>query len=154
MKEKKKKEQEKTENLVKELLEKLGFGEIGVEVKQGNEVIKVNLETQEGGILIGYHGEILGALQLILSLILYRQTGKWQRLSLDIGGYWQRRQEQLEQMALETAQRVKETGKSEALPFMSARERQIIHEALAESQEATTESIGEGRERRLVIGPK
>lgn len=147
--------QQQADDLVSELLSRLGFDEVKIQVEVDKEKgIAVDLETPEGGILIGYHGEILGALQLILSLIFYRQSGQWQKVSLDVGGYWQRRQEQLEQMTQETASRVKESGKSEEMPFLSSRERRIIHEILAESQEATTESIGEGRERRLVISPK
>jgi len=147
--------QQQAESLVSELLSRLGFEEVKIQVEVDEEEgIAVDLETPEGGILIGYHGEILGAMQLILSLIFYRQSGQWQKVNLDVGGYWQRRQQQLEQMTQETAFRVKESGKSEEMPFLSSRERRIIHEILAESQEATTESIGEGRERRLVISPK
>ena len=147
--------QQQIEASVSELLSRLGFEEVKITVEvDKEEVIAVDLETPEGGILIGYHGEILGALQLILSLIFYRQSGQWQKVSLDIGGYWQRRRQQLEQMTQETASRVKQSGKSEEMPFLSSRERRIIHEILAESEEAATESIGEGRERRLVISPK
>ena len=146
--------QQQVEGLVSELLSRLGFVEIKIMAEVDKEEVVVDLETPEGGILIGYHGEILGALQLILSLIFYRQGGQWQKVSLDVGGYWQRRRQQLEQMAQETASRVKQSGKSEEMPFLSSRERRTIHEILAESQEATTESIGEGRERRLVISPR
>lgn len=147
---------EEVEKIAQDLLEQLEFAKAEVKVKLTEEKgVELGLEVgEEAGILIGYHGEGLMALQTILSLILYRRTGKWQPVRVDIDGYLKRRQEQLYQLAEEAAERVLTKGKSETLPYLSGNERRIVHKYLGDNQQVTTESLGEGRERRLVISPK
>lgn len=149
-----KKETTSVENLVKELIGHLGV-QAKAEVKEDKEgVIHIQLETEDPGILIGYHGETLASLQLLLGLMTYRQTNEWQRILVNVGDYRERRQESLERMALSAAQKVRFSGEEQALPFMTATERRLIHLALADDAEVMTESEGEGRNRRVVIKPK
>ncbi len=149
-----KKETTSVEDSVKKLIDYLGV-QVKAEVKEDKEgVTHVQLETKEPGVLIGYHGETLSSLQLLLGLMNYRQTNKWQRISVNVGDYQERRQESLERMALSAAQKVKFSGEEQALPPMTAAERRLIHLALADDSEVVTESEGEGRDRRVVIKPK
>lgn len=149
-----KKETPSVEETVKDLMGHLGVP-AKAEVKKDKEgVVHVQLETDEPGVLIGYHGETLASLQLLFSLMNYRQTNEWQRISVNVGDYQERRQESLERMALSAAQKVKFSGEEQALPFLTAAERRLIHLALADDPEVVTESEGEGRDRRVVIKPK
>lgn len=123
------------------------------EVVKSDDGFSVNIETENPAILIGYHGEGLSALQTILSLTVYREIGEWLRVFVDVGGYRQKRKESLEKMALSAVQRVKFSRQECELPPMSPSERRIIHVFLSSDPEVATESIGEGRERRIVIKP-
>ena len=143
---------------VKEITEKL-LKHLGIEAKvelvEGQEgEIQVNLDSPDQGVLIGYHGRALASFQWVLAMIAYRHLGEWTRILVDVGDYRQRRQEQLEAIAFNTAKRVKFSGEACALPYLSSAERRIIHLALAENDEVVTESEGEGRERKVVVKPK
>jgi len=140
------------EKVLREILDNLGIEtKIRLEEKQG--VIFASIETSAPGVLIGYHGRTLYALQRILSLIVYRRLGEWPRIILDVDNYRQKREEVLKRMALSAAQKVKFSGKEQEMPPMSSVERRIVHLALKEDLEVETESRGEGKERRVVIKP-
>ncbi|MFC1727194.1 protein jag [Patescibacteria group bacterium] len=117
-------------------------------------LVHVQIETEDPGVLIGYHGETLSSLQLILAMMLYRQTEEWIRILINVGDYRERRRESLLRMAMSAVQRVKFSNESQALPSMSSAERRIIHMELANYPEVETESEGEGSYRRVVVKPK
>jgi len=138
---------------LREILEGLKV-EASFKLEEKEEVIFVNLETPTPGILIGYHGRTLSAIQRILSLIVFRHLNQWPKIVLDVGGYRQKREETLKRMALSAAQKVKFSGQEQELPPMSAPERRIVHLSLSEDSKVETESRGEGKERRVVVKPK
>ena len=114
----------------------------------------IQVETDEPGILIGYHGQALQALQLLIAMIGFKKNGEWTRVLVNIGDYREKREESLTNMAKSLAQKVKFSGTSQSLPPMSSAERRIIHLALADDQELETVSESEGRDRHVVIKPK
>ena len=111
------------------------------------------IEGDDSGLLIGRKGETLRSLQFLTRFIVGRQTGERANLSLDVEGYDERRKQSLANLANRVAQRVVKTGRSIELEPMSARERRLVHVALAENSEVYTESSGEGRDRRVVVIP-
>lgn len=136
---------------------RLGFPEIDVDVsldQQERILIQANVNPQDSGLLIGFHGETIYALQLILGQILAKKLGEWKPIVVNIGDYREKRQEALQSMAINAAQRVREANQSLALPYLNGNERRIIHLALAEDSNVETISQGEGRKRRLIIRPK
>jgi len=116
--------------------------------------IALDVKGDDLGILIGRRGQTLSCLQYIVRLIVGHQTGAWAPIIVDVEGYKQRRYEALQALAWRIAEQVK----AEQVPFtlepMSAYERRIIHLALAEHSDVTTESIGEDEARKVVISPK
>lgn len=124
-----------------------------IEVRQEAEGLAVQINTQDSGLLIGYHGETLAALQFLLGQIVYKETGQWEKIYLNIADYWQKREDQLRSLADKLITEVKVGQKSVTMPYLSAKERKIIHLYLSEFKEVRSESVGEGRERRLVIFP-
>ncbi len=106
------------------------------------------------GLLIGRRGETLSALQLLVSLIVSHRTKHRMRIIVDAENYRQRREENLRSLALRVAQQVRNYRRSIALEAMPPHERRIVHIALAESKDISTESIGEGDARRVVISLK
>ena len=106
------------------------------------------------GLLIGRRGETLAALQLLVSLIVSHRTKHRMRIIIDAENYRERREENLRSLALRVAQQVRNYRRSIALEAMPPHERRIVHIALSESKDISTESIGEGDARRVVISLK
>ena len=106
------------------------------------------------GLLIGRRGETLASLQLLVSLIVSHRTRHRMRIIVDAENYRERREENLRSLALRVAQQVRNYRRSIALEAMPPHERRIVHIALADSKDISTESIGEGEERRVVISLK
>ena len=106
------------------------------------------------GLLIGRRGETLSALQLLVSLIVGHRTKHRMRITIDAENYRERREENLRSLAMRVAQQVRNYRRSIALEAMPPHERRIVHIALADSKDISTESIGEGDERRVVISLK
>ncbi|HEX7736219.1 MAG TPA: RNA-binding cell elongation regulator Jag/EloR [Ktedonobacteraceae bacterium] len=106
------------------------------------------------GLLIGRRGETLAALQLLVSLIVSHRTKHRMRIIVDAENYRERREENLRSLAQRVAQQVRNYRRSIALEAMPPHERRIVHIALADSKDISTESIGEGDARRVVISLK
>lgn len=123
-------------------------------VAEDEEEIEINLETSDSGIVIGFHGETLEALQLIVSLSVSKKLGEFKRISVEIGDYKKNRSEWLTNLAYQTKERVLFEGKEIHLPDLKAWERRIVHLLLQNDKEVSSESIGEGKDRVLVIKPK
>jgi len=143
------------QKITEKILELLKIkAKVKLEEDKENKAIKVQIESDEAGILIGRHGETLNAFQLILSLIVNKNQEGRQRIILNVGNYREKRAEELKNLALNTAQKVKFSGKPIAIPNLSPFERRIVHLYLADHPDVTTESEGEGKDRRLVVKPK
>lgn len=106
------------------------------------------------GLLIGRRGETLAALQLLVNLIVSHRTHHRMRIIVDAENYRLRREENLRSLAHRVAQQVRNYRRSIALEAMPPHERRIVHLALSESGDISTESIGEGDARRVVISLK
>jgi spoIIIJ-associated protein len=116
--------------------------------------INLDIEGDDLGILIGRRGQTLACLQYLVRLIVGHQTEAWVPIVIDVEGYKQRRYEALQALAWRLAEQVKASKMPFTLEPMLAYERRIIHLALADHADVTTESIGEGEARRVVIRPK
>jgi spoIIIJ-associated protein len=148
-----KKIKEITEKLLK-LLDVDGGFEL-IESKSGDaENVEVVLNTKDTGVVIGYHGDTLEGLQLVLSLCVARNLGRFVRISIDVGDYKKNRTEFLKALAEETKSRVLAEGREIAVPELKSWERRIVHLLLEKDGEVMSESQGEGRDRVLVVSPK
>ena len=116
--------------------------------------IAFDIKGDDLGILIGRRGQTLFCLQYIVRLIMARQRNVWLPISIDVEGYKRRRYEALQALALRMAEQVKVKGVPFTLEPMSAYERRIIHITLADNSDVTTQSIGEGESRKVVILPE
>lgn len=129
-------------------------GDIDIEVRGGRTY--VSIETEEGGEelddLVGDGGEVLDALQELTRLAVLTATGERTRLILDIAGHRDQRQDELKDQAEKAIAKVKDRGEDEHLEPMSAYERKIVHDFVAESG-LLSESEGEGKRRHVVISP-
>lgn len=111
----------------------------------------INIQGEDAGLLIGRRGETLSALQFIVNLMLTSQGDRNDRIVLDVEQYRERRRRNLTVLAQRTAERVVSSGNVVALEPMSPADRRIIHIALENHARVTTESDGEGRDRRVTV---
>jgi spoIIIJ-associated protein len=117
-------------------------------------ILNIHGINENLGLLIGRRGETLAALQLLVNLIVSHRTRHRMRIIVDAENYRQRREENLRSLAQRVAQQVRSYHRSIALEAMPPHERRIVHIALSDSKDISTESIGEGDERRVVISLK
>ena len=123
-----------------------------VEFKDGN--VEVDINGDNTGYLIGYRGETLNSLQVILNNIASKNVDEKVKVLLIINGYREKREKDLEILASKIAGTVIKTKKSITLEPMSAYERKIIHTKLQSNDRVKTYSVGEEPHRKVVVALK
>lgn len=112
----------------------------------------LDISGDDLGLLIGWRGETLRALQTVVNLMMGdTEVGTARRVILDVERYRARREEQVRELALRLANRVKRTGQRYTLDPMHAYERRTIHLTLADDEGVRTESTGKEPARRVII---
>lgn len=133
----------------------LSFFGLNTEVHATTEDDVITLEvpsTHLNGFLIGQHGENMRALQSLVSTALKNQGHEYSRVNVDVADYKRQRAERLSSKAVEWVTRVRDTGTPMELKPMAAVDRRTIHK-LAQEYGLVSESVGEGRERHIVLKP-
>ena len=147
----------KEQKIVEKAVEKL-FSLLEIDgtfqVEQHEGTLDILMETQDTGIVIGYHGEVLESLQLVLSLILAKKLGRFMRTSIEVDDYKKNRTEYLQKLAEQTKEKALTENREQVLMSLKSWERRIVHVYLQDDEQVTTESSGEGKERVLIIQPK
>jgi len=114
-------------------------------------MVLIEITGKDLSILIGRRAETLNSLQYITSLMLNQEMGNWMPLMIDVQGYRFRRERQLRQLARRLADQVVQTGRKQVLEPMPANERRLVHLELRYHPFVTTESVGEGSNRKATI---
>lgn len=118
-----------------------------------DDVIELNIpSTHLNGFLIGQRGDTMRSLQFIVSNALRNNNYEYTRVNVDVADYKKQRAERLAEVAQDWIKSVKESGKPMDLKPMSAADRRIVHKVASEAG-LSTESVGEGRDRHIVLGP-
>ena len=125
--------------------------EIQIEFDETENVLSINREGPEMGILIGKRGQTLDALQYIISLAVNKKSESYIRVKLDTENYRARRKETLENLAKNIAFKVKRSKRSFALEPMNPYERRIIHATLQNDKYVSTKSEGEEPYRKVIV---
>ena len=149
---------EKQNKIIKEIVEKL-LKEIGVEstveVENNEESFTVALDGgEDNALLIGKHGNTLSSLELIITLITSNKLGEFKRVTLEVGSYRAEREQYLQELADKLKEEVIESGYEKSVRGLKPWERRFLHMYLEEDEEVMTESVGEDRERTLIIKKK
>ncbi|MFN2452397.1 MAG: RNA-binding cell elongation regulator Jag/EloR [Candidatus Dormibacteria bacterium] len=113
----------------------------------------LDVSGEDLGLLIGWRGETLRALQTVVNLMLGEDEVEGRRLIIDVERYRARREDQVRELAVRLAHRVKRTGEKYTMDAMQPYERRVVHLALAADEGVRTESHGKDSERRIVITP-
>jgi len=140
------------QKFLEDLLSFLGLN-TEVQATHEDDVIQLNIpSTQMNGFLIGQHGDSMRAMQYLVSNALKNQNYMYTRVNVDVAGYKQQRASRLAHTAEDWVKQVKETGQPMELQPMNAADRRVIHK-LADDMGLTTESVGEGRDRHVILKP-
>lgn len=141
------------ESSIKEILDKLGV-RCEMTFQEGGDGSWFVINTEEAPLLIGEGGQNLSALNYIVKKIAEKKfPGGYPGFSLDVNDYQKKKIEEIKELARMHAQRVRYFKKEVEMRPMNAYERRIVHASLQEYPDITTESRGEGPERRVVIKP-
>lgn len=121
---------------------------------EDGEFILVDVAGDNLGLLVGPRGATLSAVEELVRTVVQRHTGgHGARINVDVGGYRAKRRQALSEFTRELARKVLEDGQEQALEPMSASDRKVVHDAVAEMDGVTTGSEGEEPRRRVVIRP-
>jgi spoIIIJ-associated protein len=115
---------------------------------------RVKVDSPNSGRLIGKMGETLKATQYLLRMMVAKTAGEYTPLTVDIGGYKEKHESELEEFALAVAENVKNSGYAQELRPMSPYDRRVIHAVLTNFEGVKTESVGEGELRRVKVLPE
>lgn len=140
---------EKVNEVINSIVNCMGLN-ITSNIEEESDVIKVNIDGENLGLIIGHKGENLDALQLLTSVIV-NKTGDYKRIELDVQNYREKRKETLIHLAHKKARDVIKYGKNITLEPMTPYERRIIHTALQDDSKVVTTSIGSEPFRKVVI---
>ena len=142
------------EKFLKDFISKLPTNDLKYEINENGNVINVTINGEDTGYLIGYRGEVLNALQTILTNIVSKSGRERIKVIVDIGGYRSKREKDLQNLATKIAYTVIKTKRDITLEPMVAYERKIIHTKLQENDKVKTYSIGEEPYRKVVVSYK
>ena len=128
--------------------------DIFTNIDEENNILEIELEGPEMGVIIGKRGQTLDSLQYLTSLAVNRKVDNYTKIKLDTEDYRNRRKATLENLAKNTAYKAKRNKRSVSLEAMNPYERRIIHSALQDDKYVTTHSEGEEPYRHVVVVPK
>ncbi len=139
--------------LIQELFDSLGIKD-SFDVTDSEESIDVVINSEDPGLIIGHHGDTLDSIQLVLSLMLAKKLGEFKRVSVEVGDYKKNRSDYLKNLAAQTKDRALSEGQEIFLPNLKSWERREVHMYLSDDPDVISESVGEGKDRTLVVKPK
>lgn len=126
-----------------------------IEMEPGEPpTVGVDIVGPDLGVLIGRRGDTLQQFQYLVTLLVNKRIGGFNRVVVDVGGYKRRREEALLGLADRMAERVAQSHRPLPLEAMPPNERRVIHLALRDHPAVYTESQGEGEARKVVIYPR
>ena len=138
---------------VKDILDHMDIGEVTITSTDIEKGVKLDIEGDGMGAVIGRRGETLDAIQCLASLYCNQEEeGEFKRVVLDTSGYREKREKTLQALAAKTARQALRSGRNQSLEPMNPYERRIIHSAVQEIDGVTSWSVSDGKNRRVIIG--
>ena len=128
--------------------------ELTVSTEDSPEGTRINLEGEDGGVLIRRGGEGLQALQHVVATAFRRQLGDDNRVVVDCNGFRKDKDAEIKQMARFMAEKARSSGMPQEMGPLNPYERRIVHMAIAEYPDAASESIGDAFMKTVIISTK
>ncbi len=141
---------ENAEKFLSELVDGLGL-ELKVSSEMTDEGCMLDLHGEDSHYAHAENGELLDAFETLLFQIYGRQLDREHRFIVDADGYRQTRKKELQAMARFAGDQVRKSGRPFTFGVLNSTERRIIHTTLQAEDDLTSESVGDGRDRRLQV---
>jgi spoIIIJ-associated protein len=125
-----------------------------VRIEDTTEGTRINLEGEDGGVLVRHGGEGLQALQHIVATAFRKQLGDDNRIVIDCNGFRKDKDAELRQMARFVAEKARSSGMPQEMGPLNPYERRIVHLAIAEDPTVSSESIGDAFLKTVIISTK
>lgn len=137
--------------LLKRIIDKMGLNDLTIKGKEGEDFIFFDISGEGAGLIIGKKGQTLTSLQFIMNLCVNNSDEEYKRVIIDVEGYREKRDEKLKTIALNAANKVKNTGKRITLDPMTPYERKVIHVVIQQMDGLESTSQGAEPYRKVVI---
>jgi spoIIIJ-associated protein len=124
------------------------------QIEEGPDGTRINLEGEDGGILVRRGGEGLQALQHLVATAFRRQLGDDHRVVIDCNSFRRDKDAELKQMARFIAEKAKSSGTPQELGPLNPYERRIVHLAVAEDPTVSSESVGDAFMKTVIISSR
>ena len=145
-------EVELAKKLTAGFLERIGVkAEVDVVLEESN--LHIEVKGDQEGILIGRHGRTLESFQFLINRMVNKRLETPVRIVLDINDYRKRKTENLKKMAIRVGEKVKSEGHPLTIGPFDAHDRRLIHITLKGDPTVRTESLGEGKLKKITIIP-
>ncbi len=138
---------------VETVARKMGL-DLTASAEQMPDGTRINLDGGDGALLTRRQGEVLAALQHVVSAVYRHETAEGQRLVVDCLGYRKGKDAELRQMALFLGEKAKNTGFAQEIGPLNPYERRIVHLAVSEIEGIASESIGDAFEKTVIISTR
>jgi len=125
-----------------------------VTIEESPEGTRINLEGEDGGVLIRRGGEGLQALQHVVATAFRRQLGDDTRVVVDCNGFRRDKDAEIKQMARFMAEKARSSGIAQEMGPLNPYERRIVHIAIAEDPTVSSESIGDAFMKTVIISAR
>lgn len=139
---------------IKTMIDGFNVKDAQITAKIADNVIEVNVDCDDYGIIIGRRGETLDSIQYLTSLAVKKATDKYVRVAINVGDYRAKREETLKALAAKNAAYVLRTGRRYSFEPMNPYERRIIHTAVSDIEGVISRSVGNGMDRKVLIEPE
>lgn len=123
-------------------------------IEETKEGTRINLEGEDGGVLVRRGGEGLQALQHVVATAFRKQLGDDNRVVIDCNGFRKDKDAELRQMARFMADKARSSSVPQEMGPLNPYERRIVHLAIAEDPTVTSESIGDAFMKTVIIAAK
>lgn len=138
-------------SLLKRIIDKMGLNDLTIKGREGEDFIFFDISGEGAGLIIGKKGQTLTSLQFIMNLCVNNSDEEYKRVIIDVEGYREKRDEKLKTIALNAANKVKNTGKRITLDPMTPYERKVIHVVIQQMDGLESTSQGAEPYRKVVI---
>ena len=138
------------ETFIKEMVGRMGFRDYRLEVNEAENHAELFIYENEG-LIKDNLSRIVEAMNHVLQSVAQKQNAK--AIFLDINNYRLEREKLISELARAAAKKAAATKEAVSLPFMNSYERRLVHTALAIHPDVTTESVGQGKERYVIVKP-
>ncbi len=144
---------ERVNDVLGRIIELMGISAVRT-IEETDQEVVVDIKSQEPDVLTGKDGRVLSSLQFIVNRIVNRRSDVRKHVLLDVDGFKERREAQLQEEARQMAMKAVESNRIFKMGPLNAKDRRIIHLALKDNADVSTKSEGNGAQRRLLIIPR